>query len=184
MPVVTTNTEEVAQCIVPESPTDPSDPDYIDPSSPSCLAKTVVSQQMKTQANNNDVITNALLNVQVFIGRYISDIKSAYVVLGLAVLLSFILGFVFLVIARNSLDFQLFIKTCSKCIFWTVVIAGFVLCVLLTLYLYYAADILHIEAAAEAIINQGDKVFHWGNVTFDSIVEKVIYGCIYVILDS
>ena len=97
MPIVTTDHEQTAHCIVPESPLDPSDPGYIDPASPSCLAKSVVTQQTKTQANNNDIITNALLNVQVFVGRYLSDIKSAYVVLGLAVLLSFVLGFVFLV---------------------------------------------------------------------------------------
>ena len=73
---------------------------------------------------------------------------------------------------------------CSKCIFWTVAIVGFILCVFLTLYLYYAADILHIDAVADAIINEGDKVFHWGNVTFDSIVEQVQFGCNIVIPDS
>lgn len=104
MPVVTTDNDQTAHCIVPQSPSDPSDPNYIDPSSPSCLAKSVVTQQTKTQANNNDIITNALLNVQVFVGRYLSDIKSAYVVLGLAVLLSFILGFVFLVFSSYSRD--------------------------------------------------------------------------------
>lgn len=104
MPIVTTDNEQTAHCIVPESPLDPSDPGYIDPASPSCLAKSVVTQQTKTQANNNDIITNALLNVQVFVGRYLSDIKSAYVVLGLAVLLSFVLGFVFLVFFQYSRD--------------------------------------------------------------------------------
>ena len=77
MPIVTTDNEQTAHCIVPESPLDPSDPGYIDPASPSCIAKSVVTQQTKTQANNNDIITNALLNVQVFVGRYLSDIKSA-----------------------------------------------------------------------------------------------------------
>ena len=105
MPVVTTENEQTAHCIVPESPSDPSDPNYIDPASPSCLAKSVVTQETKTQANNNDIITNALLNVQVFVGRYLSDIKSAYVVLGLAVLLSFVLGFVFLVVFQYSRDY-------------------------------------------------------------------------------
>ena len=97
MPVVTTDTTEMAHCVVPESPTDPSDPNYIDPNSPTCLAKTVIEQQSKTQASNNDVMTNILLNVQVFIGRYVSDIQSSYVVLAMGVLVSFVAGFLFLV---------------------------------------------------------------------------------------
>ena len=105
MPVVSTAVTETAHCIVPESPMDPSDPNYIDPSSPTCLAKTVVEQQSKTQASNNDVITNMLLNVQVFIGRYVSDIQAGYVILGLSVLVSFVLGFVFLVCIEYIIRF-------------------------------------------------------------------------------
>lgn len=97
MPVVTAGTTETAHCVVPESPTDPTDPNYIDPDSPTCLAKTVIEQQSKTQASNSDVVTNMLLNIQVFIGRYVSDIQSSYVVLAMGVLVSFVAGFLFLV---------------------------------------------------------------------------------------
>ena len=64
-------------------------------------------------------------------------------------------------------------KYCSKCVLWTIIVIGFLLCILFTLYLYYAANILHVSAAFDAVVREGDKVFHWGNTTFDSVVEKV-----------
>ena len=64
-------------------------------------------------------------------------------------------------------------KYCSKCILWTTIVIGFLLCTLFTLYLYYAANILHVGPVFDAVVREGDKFFHWGNATFDSVVEKV-----------
>ena len=97
IPVVNSTTETTARCVVPESPADPSDPNYIDPNSRECLAQSVETKQTKTQASNQDVITNALLNFQVFVGRTASDVQASYLVIALSVLLSFVLGFFFLV---------------------------------------------------------------------------------------
>ena len=55
------------------------------------------TKQTKTQASNQDVVTNALLNFQVFVGRTASDVQASYLVIALSVLLSFVLGFFFLV---------------------------------------------------------------------------------------
>ena len=57
---------------------------------------------------------------------------------------------------------------------WTVIICGLILCTLATIYLYYAAGILKLEGIVNTVIQEGDKVFHWGNTTFNTIVEKVI----------
>ena len=73
------------------------DPDYIDPSSRECLAQSVTQTETKTQASNQDILTNALLNLQVFIGRTASDIEASGFVIALGALVSFILGFLFLV---------------------------------------------------------------------------------------
>ena len=97
IPVVNATTETHARCIVPESSDDPSDPNYIDPNSRECLAQSVETKQTKTQASNQDVVTNALLNFQVFVGRTASDVQASYLVIALGVLLSFLLGFFFLV---------------------------------------------------------------------------------------
>lgn len=97
IPVVNSTTETTARCIVPESPEDPSDPGYIDPNSRECLAQSVETKQTKTQASNQDVITNALLNFQVFVGRTASDVQASYLVIALGAILSFFLGFFFLV---------------------------------------------------------------------------------------
>lgn len=101
IPVVNATTETKARCIVPESPEDPSDPNYIDPYSRECLAQSVETKETKTQASNQDVVTNALLNFQVFIGRTASDVQASYLVIALSVLLSFVLGFFFLVRIRR-----------------------------------------------------------------------------------
>lgn len=97
IPVVNSTTETTARCVVPESPADPSDPNYIDPNSRECLAQSVETKQTKTQASNQDIVTNALLNFQVFVGRTASDVQASYLVIALSVLLSFVLGFFFLV---------------------------------------------------------------------------------------
>ena len=98
IPVVDTQTQTNKRCIVPESPADPSDPDYIDPDSASCLAQSVEEVTTQTKAAQTDVLTNALLNVQVFLQRYMSDIRSSVIVLLIGGVTSFVLGFVFLVV--------------------------------------------------------------------------------------
>lgn len=97
VPVVTTVRKTTARCVMPESPADPTDPAYIDPSSPSCLAQSVEETETYTRASSEDVLTNALVSVQVFVNRYMSDIRSCYLVLAVGVAVSFVLGFVFLV---------------------------------------------------------------------------------------
>lgn len=97
VPVVTTVRTTTTRCVMPESPEDPSDPDYIDPSSPSCLAQSVEETETYTKASSEDVLTNMLVSVQVFINRYMSDIRSCYLILAVGAMVSFVLGFVFLV---------------------------------------------------------------------------------------
>lgn len=97
IPVVDTQTKSNKRCIVPDSPSDPSDPDYIDPESSACLAQSVEEITTQTKAAQSDVLTNALLSVQVFLQRYMSDIKSSYVVLFIGGVTSFVLGYIFLV---------------------------------------------------------------------------------------
>lgn len=97
VPVVDTQTKTNKRCIVPDSPADPSDPNYVDPDSSACLAQSVEEITTQTKAAQNDVLTNALLSVQVFLQRYMSDIKSSYVVLFIGGVVSFVLGYIFLV---------------------------------------------------------------------------------------
>ena len=97
VPVVSTNTKVTTRCVMPESPEDPEDPNYIDPSSPSCLAQTVEQTETYTKASSEDVLTNALISIQVFLNRYMSDIRACFLVLAVGVVVSFIMGFVFLV---------------------------------------------------------------------------------------
>ena len=73
------------------------DPNYIDPDSPQCLAQSVEEVTTQTKAAQSDVLTNALLNVQVFLQRYMSDISASSFVIFIGGLTSFVLGFVFLV---------------------------------------------------------------------------------------
>lgn len=110
IPVVNSTTETTARCVVPESPADPSDPNYIDPNSRECLAQSVETKQTKTQASNQDIVTNALLNFQVFVGRTASDVQASYLVIALGVLLSFVLGFFFLVPQEKSVSHSFSLK--------------------------------------------------------------------------
>ena len=107
VPVVEQQTQTNKRCIVPESSTDPTDPNYIDPESSACLAHTVEAITTETKASQTDVLTNALLNVQVFLQRYMSDIRASYFVLFIGGVVSFVLGFVFLVSTCPSLHIVL-----------------------------------------------------------------------------
>ena len=66
---------------------------------------------------------------------------------------------------------------------WTVIVCGLLLCILATIYLYYAAGILQLDGIVNTVIQEGDKVFHWGNTTFNSIVEKVEIIMNIIIID-
>ena len=101
VPVVTTVRKTTARCVMPESPADPTDPAYIDPSSPSCLAQSVEETETYTRASSEDVLTNALVSVQVFVNRYS---RSCYLVLAVGVAVSFVLGFVFLVMDKTLVE--------------------------------------------------------------------------------
>lgn len=103
IPVVDTETKTNKRCVVPDSPADPTDPNYIDPDSPSCLAQSVEEVTTQTKAAQTDVLTNALLSIQVFLQRYMSDINSSSFVLFIGGIVSFILGFIFLVLSLSIL---------------------------------------------------------------------------------
>lgn len=68
------------------------------------------TKQTKTQASNQDIVTNALLNFQVFVGRTASDVQASYLVIALGVLLSFVLGFFFLVLNEKSVSHSFSLK--------------------------------------------------------------------------
>ena len=163
IPVVDTETKTNKRCVVPDSPADPTDPNYIDPDSPSCLAQSVEEVTTQTKAAQNDVLTNALLSIQVFLQRYMSDIRSSYFVLFIGGIVSFVLGFVFL----------FFVKSCSQCMVWTSIVVGLLLCTVVTIFLYYQADMIPLDEWFNIVVQKGDETFHWGNITFDSIIEEM-----------
>ena len=61
---------------------------------------------------------------------------------------------------------------------------GLLLCILTTIYLYYAAGILQLDGIVNTVIQEGDKVFHWGNTTFNTIVEKVGMVIVMMVNDN
>lgn len=103
IPLVDTVSQSSKRCVVPDSPADPTAPNYVDPESPACLAQTVEETVTHTKASQTDVLTNSLLSIQVFLQRYMSDISASSFVLVIGGVTSFVLGFVFLV--RSSFGY-------------------------------------------------------------------------------
>ena len=56
------------------------------------------------------------------------------------------------------------------------IVVGLLLCTLATIVLYYQAGLIPLDDWFNVVAEKGDEVFHWGNITFDSIVEKVEAG--------
>lgn len=51
---------------------------------------------------------------------------------------------------------------------------GLLLCILATMVLYYQAGMVPLDDWFNVVAEKGDEVFHWGNITFDSIIENVL----------
>lgn len=43
----------------------------------------------------------------------------------------------------------------------------------MTLLCFQQAAILPVNKWFDTVVSSGDQVFHWGNITFDSIIEQV-----------
>lgn len=54
------------------------------------------------------------------------------------------------------------------------IILGLLLCILATIVLYYQAGMVPLDEWFDVVAEKGDEVFHWGNITFDSIIENVL----------
>ena len=54
------------------------------------------------------------------------------------------------------------------------IIVGLLLCILATMVLYYQAGMVPLDDWFNVVAEKGDEVFHWGNITFDSIIENVL----------
>ena len=53
------------------------------------------------------------------------------------------------------------------------IVLGLLLCTLATIVLYYQAGLIPLDDWFNVVASKGDEVFHWGNITFDSIIENV-----------
>lgn len=56
---------------------------------------------------------------------------------------------------------------------WTCIVLGLLLCVIVTIFLYYQADIIPLDDWFNFVVEKGDETFHWGNITFNSFIEEV-----------
>ena len=59
---------------------------------------------------------------------------------------------------------------------WTSIVVGIILCVIVTLFLYYEAGLIPLDEWFNFVVEKGDETFNWGNITFDSVIEEV---CIF-----
>lgn len=51
---------------------------------------------------------------------------------------------------------------------------GLLICFVTTVILYYQAGMIPLDDWFDTVVSKGDEVFHWGNTTFDSIIEQVV----------
>ena len=65
-------------------------------------------------------------------------------------------------------------KTCSKFVVWCTIVLGLLLCVLVTLLCFQQAQLLPVSQWFHFLVSTGDEFFHWGNFTFENIVEQVL----------
>lgn len=56
---------------------------------------------------------------------------------------------------------------------WTSIVVGLLLCAIVTMFMYYQAGMIPIDDWFNFVVEKGDETFHWGNMTFESIVEEV-----------
>lgn len=65
---------------------------------------------------------------------------------------------------------------------WTSIVIGILLCTLVTFFFYYQADIIPLDEWFNIVAQKGDETFHWGNITFNSIVEEVVlFSCLFTL---
>lgn len=62
---------------------------------------------------------------------------------------------------------------------WCTIVLGLLLCVLVTLLCFQQAQLLPVNQWFNFLVSTGDEYFHWGNLTFENIVENVRAPCRY-----
>lgn len=163
IPLAKTSFKSSEVCRYPLSPTDPSVPGYIDPSSPQCLSKTTYTVSEVTTAAHTTLLTSLLMHSQVVIGRWLTDLyNSMFLILAICLFTVFV-GFLFMIL-------MVFF---SKVTIWFILIGSLLLSLFVTLLFYDQADLINLSGIAEWLMTESSRWINWHNETMSDIPEEI-----------